>query len=111
MVYWLPMHIVARSERRTRAQAAQAGDEVLDLVARDFDLDALKDVLVIINASRELTIVDINEVTDVVARRVHADAELEISASSDLAGGDDVQIAIALPLDTPKRRAKRHGSD
>lgn len=112
MVYGLgAMHIVARSQRRARAEAAQAGEEALDRVQKDYDLDTLTDVLVIIRASKDLTIVDINGVTDVVSRRVHEDAELEISASSDLDGGDDVEIAIAIPQNTPKRRKKRRAAD
>ena len=83
----------------------------LDLVAKDYDLDTLKDVLVIVRASKDLTIVDINEITDVVTRRVHEEAELEISASADLDGGDDVEIAIAIPRNTPRRRKKRRAAD
>lgn len=112
MVYQIgAMHIVARSERRARAEAAQAGEEALDRTAKDYDLDTLQDVLVIVRASKELTIGDINALTDVVSRRVHEDAELEISASSDLEGGDDVEIAIAVPLNTPRRRKKRRQAD
>ena len=105
------MHIVARSERRIRAEAAQATEEALDRVASEYDLDSLKDVMVIIRASKDLTIVDINEITEVTTRRVHEEAELEISASSDLPGGDDVEIAIAIPRNTPKRRKKRRAVD
>ena len=105
------MHIVARSERRSRAEAGQSGDEALDRVQKDYDLESLKDVLVIIRASKDLTVQDINEITEVVTRRVAEDAELEISASSDLAGGDDVEIAIAIPLNTPRRTKKRRAAD
>lgn len=112
MVYQVgAMHIVARSERRSRAQTAEAGEQALDLTAKDYDLDTLKDVLVIVRASKELTIGDINALTDVVTRRVHEDAELEISASSDLEGGDDVEIAIAIPQNTPRKRKKRRQAD
>ena len=91
------MEIVLRSPRCPRSEAARASRELMDQLATTRAVDQLVDVLVVIAATPELTVADVNAVADAIAARVHPDAELEIDASTSLTGADEIEIAIALP--------------
>ena len=93
----MELSIVATGRRVPRAEARRAVTELLAAVAVSHDVGAAREVLVMVRATSAMTVADINAITDALVDALHPDASLEVDASADLEGADDVELSLALP--------------